>query len=56
MSAGRWDEAERELRSELAIQPRYARAYRNLAIVLRHEGRDEEAGVAEMHADALVAP
>ncbi|HEX3771187.1 MAG TPA: hypothetical protein VHV30_10000, partial [Polyangiaceae bacterium] len=38
MRAGRWSEAEGELRAEIAIDPRYAVAYANLARVLRHLG------------------
>jgi hypothetical protein len=53
MKAARWPEAERELRQELALGPRYARAYANLAIVLHHEARDEEAQQAEQTAKAL---
>jgi hypothetical protein len=48
MARAQWTDAERELREELAIDPGYARAYDNLAIVLRREGRLEEAqGAAE---------
>ena len=43
MASARWPEAERELREELAVDPDYAPAERNLAIVLRHEGRTDEA-------------
>jgi tetratricopeptide (TPR) repeat protein len=43
MKQGRWDDAERELREELAVNPGYPVAYQNLAVVLRHEGRMEEA-------------
>jgi hypothetical protein len=46
MAHGDWADAERELREELVLDPRYARAYDNLAIVLRHEGRDEESRAA----------
>jgi tetratricopeptide (TPR) repeat protein len=53
MSNGRWPQAERELREELAIDPRYARAYSNLAVVLRHEGRLDESRLAEERALAL---
>jgi protein O-mannosyl-transferase len=56
MADGRWPEAERELREELAVDPRYIRAYRNLAIVLRHEGRLEESRRAEEQADQLEPP
>jgi Flp pilus assembly protein TadD len=55
MAHARWEDAERELRQELAIDPRYARAYDNLAIVLRHEGRDEESRAATETARVLEA-
>ncbi len=55
MAHGRWAEAEGELREELALDPRYARAYDNLAIVLRHEGRAEEARAAAETARQLEA-
>jgi tetratricopeptide (TPR) repeat protein len=42
MKRTRWSEAEGELRAELAQSPRYARAWLNLAIVLRHEERKRE--------------
>jgi tetratricopeptide (TPR) repeat protein len=42
MKQARWDEAERELREELAVNPGYGTAYVNLAVVLRHEGRMTE--------------
>lgn len=50
---GRWVDAERELRQELDVDPGYALAYRNLAIVLRHEGRTQEARAADVRADEL---
>ncbi len=53
MKAARWVEAEHELREELAINPRYARAYENLAIVLHREARDDEARAAEERAREL---
>ncbi len=53
LAGGRWEDAERELRSELTIDPHYARAYSNLAIALRHEGKPDEARVAEARAQAL---
>jgi tetratricopeptide (TPR) repeat protein len=53
MARARWPDAEEELRAELAINPRYARAYRNLAVVLRREGRDAEAGDADARATDL---
>jgi hypothetical protein len=56
MSSDRWADAERELRSEIALQPAYARAYENLAIVLYHEGRLDESRAAQSRADALKAP
>ena len=43
MKDGRWPEAEAELRAELALNPGYATAEYNLAIVLRREGRRSEA-------------
>jgi hypothetical protein len=53
MAGGDWNDAEGELRSELAVNPRYGRAYRNLAVVLRRRGRPEEARVAEERANAV---
>ena len=47
MKRGKWLEAESELRQELDLNPGYGRAYYNLGIVLRHEGRPEEACAAE---------
>jgi hypothetical protein len=47
MASARWAEAEREIREELAVDPRYARAFANLAIVLRHEGRTDDARAAD---------
>jgi tetratricopeptide (TPR) repeat protein len=55
MAHARWADAERELREELATDPRYARAYDNLAIVLRREGRDEESRAATETARELEA-
>ncbi len=55
MNRARWPEAERELREELAINPRYARAYENLAVVLEHEGRADEAHAARERARELAA-
>lgn len=46
MHDARWADAERELREELALNPSFARAYENLAVVLRHEGRPDEARAA----------
>jgi len=43
MKDGRWPEAETELRAELTLNPGYATAEYNLAIVLRREGRRTEA-------------
>jgi protein O-mannosyl-transferase len=54
MANARWPEAERELREELAVDPRYGRAYYNLGIVLRREGRQDEACAAEERALELV--
>lgn len=42
MKRALWPEAESELRAELAQSPRYARAWLNLAIVLRREERRRE--------------
>jgi hypothetical protein len=53
MASARWTEAEHELLEELAIDPQYARAYRNLAIVLRREGRFDEASGVEERARTL---
>lgn len=53
MAHARWAEAEGQLREELALNPRYARAYDNLAIVLRREGRQEEALAAATKARDL---
>jgi protein O-mannosyl-transferase len=55
MASARWPEAERELREELAGDPRAARAHRNLAVVLRGEGRFEEARAADERAGAIAA-
>jgi hypothetical protein len=55
MGGAHWPEAERELREELAADPHYAVAYRNLAVVLRRQGRLEEAGAADERARQLVA-
>ena len=55
MAHARWADAERELHEELATNPRYARAYDNLAIVLRREGREEEAQAATDTARQLEA-
>ena len=56
MAGARWSDAERELREELALNPRYARAYENLAVVLRREGRDDESREASATARAREAP
>ncbi len=55
MAGARWTDAEIELRQELALDPGYARAYRNLGIVLRRQGRVDEALAADRRADALAA-
>jgi hypothetical protein len=55
MKHARWAEAEEELRQELSGDPRYARAYYNLAIVLRREGRPDEACAAARDAMRLGA-
>ncbi len=55
MARAQWADAERELRDELAMNPRYARAYANLAIVLRREGRVEDGAAAADAARRLEA-
>jgi len=55
MGESRWREAEAELREEIAQNPDFARAYRNLAIVLRRQGRDAEAHAADRKAEDLAA-
>ncbi len=55
MAGARWADAERELAEQLEIDPGYGRAYGNLAIVLRREGRDDEARAAEDRASELSA-
>ncbi len=55
MAEGRWADAERELYAELGVDPGSARAYRNLAIVLRREDRPAEARAAEARAAELGA-
>jgi hypothetical protein len=50
MKDGHWAEAEAELRAELALNPGYATAEYNLAVVLRREGRMAEACDAVMRA------
>ena len=47
MRRAQWPEAESELRGEIAVNPRYARAYFNLGIVLRREGRSAEGCASE---------
>lgn len=46
MADARWSEAEAELRAELALNSRFAKAHYNLAIVLRREERLPEACAA----------
>jgi hypothetical protein len=53
MARGEWPAGEAELRQEIAVNPGYARAFRNLAIVLRHEGRDTDAADADARAATL---
>jgi tetratricopeptide (TPR) repeat protein len=53
MAHGAWPDAERELAAEIAINPRYGKAYGNLGIVLRHEGRRSDACAAADRAVAL---
>lgn len=55
MASARWTDAELELRKELALDPDYVRAYRNLGIVLRHLGRNEEALSADRRASDLAS-
>ena len=55
MKRGLWAAADVELREELALDPRFARAWHNLGIVLRHERRDAEACAAATTA-ANLAP
>ena len=50
MKRARWPDAEQELRTEIAVNPGYATAWSNLAIVLRHEGRASEADEVEQRA------
>lgn len=50
MRRARWPDAERELRAEIAVNPGFATAWSNLAIVLRHEERTPEADEAEQRA------
>jgi hypothetical protein len=47
MAHARWAAAEDELAQEIAINPGYSKAHYNLGIVLRHEGRMDEACAAE---------
>jgi tetratricopeptide (TPR) repeat protein len=53
MRRAEWPEAERELRQELVVNPGFATAYLNLAIVLRREGRPLESCRAATQAMAL---
>jgi hypothetical protein len=53
MKDARWDEAEQELREELAVNPRFARAHYNLGIVHRRQGRMAESCASEERAHAL---
>jgi protein O-mannosyl-transferase len=55
MARGLWEEAERELAQEIALNPGYGKAYYNLGIALRHEGRMDEACAAEGRALELAA-
>lgn len=43
MKNARWSEAETELRAEMALNPGFATAYYNLAVVLRREDRMTDA-------------
>jgi tetratricopeptide (TPR) repeat protein len=53
MKRAEWPDAERELRAELAVNPAWATAYANLAIVLRREERPAEACETARRAIAL---
>jgi hypothetical protein len=60
MKRALWPEAASELEQEIASNPGYARAHLNLAIVLRHEGKREDAcrsatSAAELTAGDLAA-
>jgi tetratricopeptide (TPR) repeat protein len=55
MKRARWAEAASQLEAEIALNPRYARAHLNLAVVLRHEGRDDEACVRATRASELAS-
>jgi protein O-mannosyl-transferase len=53
MKRGLWTAADAELRNELALDPRYPRAWLNLGIVLRHEQRAPESCAASTTAAGL---
>jgi tetratricopeptide (TPR) repeat protein len=53
MADARWDDAERELRAEIAVDPDFAIAHANLGVVLRREGRLDEACAEQARALAL---
>jgi Flp pilus assembly protein TadD len=53
MVDARWDDAERELRAEIAVDPDFAIAHANLGVVLRREGRLDEACAEQARALAL---
>jgi hypothetical protein len=53
MKRGLWSAADEELREELSSNPRYARAWQNLGIVLRHEQREAESCAAATTAASL---
>jgi tetratricopeptide (TPR) repeat protein len=55
MAAARWPEAESELLAELAMNPGSRRAHHNLSIVLRREGRIEEALRADQAASSATS-
>jgi Tfp pilus assembly protein PilF len=55
MKRAQWADAERDLGEELRVNPGYARAYLNLAVVLRHERRPVEACAAATRALVLSA-
>lgn len=55
MKRARWADAQSELAQEIAVNPSYARAHLNMAIVLRHEGRSAEACASVMRASEMRA-
>jgi hypothetical protein len=55
MKRALWPEAASELQQEIASNPGYARAYLNLAVVLRHEGKKDDACRSATTASELTA-